>query len=94
MGKVTVRAMPVVFACTGCERDKAAQQAAADADRRGLAEACVAGSHAVKARARFPVYALEGCEKACATQWLAGLGARPYRTVILRPGDTTVDLPA
>jgi uncharacterized metal-binding protein len=86
--------MPVAFACRGCEREESAQRIAAQLDRRGLLEASIAGENAVKARCRYPVYAIEGCEKACASQWLASLGVRRYRTVILRPGDTTLDLPA
>jgi uncharacterized metal-binding protein len=83
--KKVVRVMPVVFACRGCELDAAARQAAALLQARGLAEASVAGTQAAKARARFPIYALEGCDKRCAGQWLAGNGVKPQRSFVLDP---------
>lgn len=85
--KVRVRVMPVLFACRGCERDRIARQAAAELDRRGLAEASVAGGDAGKARARYPVYVLEGCAEACGARWLAAQGVRPVRSFVLDPAD-------
>lgn len=78
-----VRARPVVFACRGCERNSLAADVAVALDRRGLAEASLAGFDADKARSRYPVYAVEGCERACATQWLSGLGAAPQRCILV-----------
>jgi len=77
--------MPVLFACRGCERDRAAREAAFELDRRGLAEASVAGADAEKARARYPVYVIEGCAEACAAKWLATQGVRPARSFVLDP---------
>lgn len=79
--------MPVVFACGGCERDAPARQAAAELDRRGEGEASVMGRDAAKARSRFPVYVIEGCDKRCATQWLGSIGVRPQRTALVN-GDS------
>jgi uncharacterized metal-binding protein len=83
--------MPVLFACRGCERDGPAREVARSLDRRGLGEAYLAGAEADRARARFPIYAIEGCEKACASAWLAGIGVRPLRCFILSPAGKTAD---
>jgi uncharacterized metal-binding protein len=60
-------------------------------ERRGAGEAYVAGSEPARARARFPVYAIEGCEKACATAWLASLGVRPRKSFILAQERTSAE---
>lgn len=80
-----LRARPVLFACSGCERSRAAAEVVATLDARGLGEASVAGADAAKARARFPVYALEGCAERCAARWLCGLGVSVQRTFVLDP---------
>ena len=80
-----LRPKPVVFACRGCELDFVARRLAAELDRRGLAEASVIGADAAKARARFPIYALDGCERACAARWLGSLGVTPERSFVLDP---------
>jgi uncharacterized metal-binding protein len=82
-----LRAMPVFFACRGCERDKVARDVVAELDRRGLGEAYVAGAEAARARARYPVCAIEGCGEACATKWLAGIGVTPAAIFVLRSED-------
>ncbi|MDF3011279.1 MAG: hypothetical protein K0S03_2075, partial [Burkholderiales bacterium] len=56
-----LRAIPVLYACRGCERDGPARAVARLLDRRGLGEAYLSGAEADRARARFPVYAIEGC---------------------------------
>ena len=83
--KIVLRPTPVVFACRGCELDVAAREAVAALDRSGLAEASVAGADSAKACARFPIYVVEGCGKACAAQWLAGHGVTPQRSFVLDP---------
>lgn len=83
--KIVLRPIPVVFACRGCELDRAARQAVAELDRRGLAEASVAGTDSAKARARFPIFVIEGCDKACAARWLGGYGVKPQRSFVLDP---------
>ena len=80
-----VRPQPVLFACRGCERGHLAADVAAALDRRGVAEACLAGFDAAKARSRFPVCAVEGCDQACATAWLAQLRVRPSLAFTLDP---------
>jgi uncharacterized metal-binding protein len=83
--KIVLRPIPVTFACHGCELDEAARQAVAELERRGLAEAGVAGTGSAKARARYPVYVVEGCGKCCAAQWLAGHGVKPQHSFVLDP---------
>jgi len=78
-----LRPRPVLFACRGCERDAFAREVAKALDRRGFGEAYVSGVEAARARARFPVYAIEGCDKACTKAWLAGLGVTPQRSFVL-----------
>lgn len=41
------------------------------------------GRDATKARSRFPVHVIEGCDKRCATHWLASIGVRPQHTTLL-----------
>ena len=82
---VRVRVMPVLLACRGCDRDRAARDAARELDRRGLGEADVAGAHPDKARSRYPVYVIEGCAEACAGRWLAALGVQAARGFVLDP---------
>ena len=80
--------MPVLFACRGCERDAFARDVAKALDRRGLGEAYVAGGEAARARSRFPIYAIEGCDKACTKAWLAGLGVTAQRSFLLDAGNS------
>lgn len=40
---------------------------------------------ATTVRSRYPVYAVEGCDKRCAGAWLAAHGVRPQRRIIVRP---------
>ncbi len=85
--------MPVLFACRGCERDRIARECVAELDRRGLAEASVAGEAAGKARSRYPVFVVEGCAKACGANGLASQGVRPVRSFVLDPaGDAREQL--
>jgi uncharacterized metal-binding protein len=92
---VVVRPVPVLFACQGCPQfGDAAHEVASVLDARGFAEAAWLGGAtaedqlASKARSRFPVYAIEGCAKRCACQWLAQHGVKAQRLFILAaPGD-------
>lgn len=83
--KLHLRPTPVVFACRGCDLDGAARAVVAHLDRAGVAEGSVAGADSAKARSRFPIYVVEGCEKCCAAQWLAGYGVTPQRSFVLDP---------
>ena len=80
-----VKLRPVLFACAGCEEHGTlAARVAAELDRRNLAESTTLCSEGLaKARCRFPVYTLEGCERACARQWLRGRGVEVQRSDVL-----------
>lgn len=93
---MVVHALPVLFACQGCPQfGDRAHEVAAVLDARGYAEAAWLGGAtaedqlASKARSRFPVYAVEGCAKRCACDWLARHGVKAQRLFILAaPGDS------
>ena len=87
MSSGVVKLRPVLFACAGCpEHGYLAGQAANELDRRNLAERAPLSSQGLaKARSRFPIYTLEGCERACARQWLGAHGVGVQRC------DTTTD---
>lgn len=89
--KVILKPMPVVFACSGCPQAAPAQQAAAALDRGGEAEASVMGRDLAKARARFPIHVVEGCDKRCATQWLASFGVIPQEIRVLEKSGSDPD---
>jgi uncharacterized metal-binding protein len=88
---MAVRVMPVLFACRGCERDRTAREAVVELDRRGLAEASVAGEDAGKAQSRYPVFVVEGCVEACGERWLRSQGVCPVRSFVLDPADESRD---
>ena len=83
--KARVKLRPVLFACAGCpQHGYLAPQVAALLDARNVAELTPLSAQGVeKARARFPVFTLEGCERACARQWLGDYGVRPRRCDML-----------
>jgi uncharacterized metal-binding protein len=92
-----VRPMPVLFACQGCAQfGDIAHEVAALLDTGGYAEATWLGApgrdeqqFAAKARSRFPVFAIDGCARRCACQWLGARGVKVQRQFILAsPGDT------
>ena len=93
---MVLRPLPVLFACQGCpEYGDTAHDVASVLDAWGFAESAWLGGQAAddqraaKARSRFPVYAVEGCGKRCAAQWLARHGVKPQRQFILAaPGDS------
>ena len=92
-----VRPLPVLFACQGCPQfGDMAHEVAVLLDSRGHAEAAWLGASgrdehqlAAKARARFPVFAIDGCARRCACQWLATCGVKAQRQFILAaPGES------
>lgn len=91
--RIVLRPLPVVYACQGCETfGDAAHGIALELERRGQAEACWLGgpgdrgAMASKARSRFPVYALDGCPRNCALNWLQSQGVTPQRHDVLPGG--------
>lgn len=94
---MVLRPMAVLFACQGCPQfGDTAHEVATLLDQRGYAEATWLGAPgrdeeqlAGKARSRFPIFAIDGCAKRCACQWLAARGVKAQRHFILAsPGDS------
>lgn len=81
---VVLKPFPVLYACQGCtEFGQVARDVGALLDRRGLAEMVWLGRPDLKPNARFPIFALDGCAKACARRWLVQLGVTPQRHFVL-----------
>lgn len=96
-----MRALPVVYACSGSSGAGAlADQVARCLDRDGVAEmSSIAGIGAgdlqqlSRARSRFPIVAIDGCVHACARRCLERQGIRPSRSLVLsRYGVTEAEL--
>ena len=82
--KVTLLALPVVYACQGCAGfGNAARDAGARLDRDGIAELIWLGASAARATGRFPVWALDGCGKRCARRWLELRGVPVERSYLV-----------
>jgi uncharacterized metal-binding protein len=81
-----VRAVPVLYPCPGCPKGGgAAREAARLLDKRRVAE--MSGMNEIglaKAKARFPVFAIDGCSTACARIWLERHGVAPNRSYVLQ----------
>lgn len=85
---MVVRAFPVLYACAGCpEFGYLAGEVAAILDRGGLAEMVSLAGAGIEPKARFPIVALDGCDKACAQRWLESQGVRAERNYILTSYD-------
>jgi uncharacterized metal-binding protein len=79
-----VRVLAVAYACQGCERyGQKALEAARALERAGEAEAAWLGTPNLAPKARFPIWAIDGCAEGCALQWLARHGVTPDRHVVL-----------
>jgi uncharacterized metal-binding protein len=82
--KVTLLALPVVYACQGCAQfGNAARDAGARLDRDGIAELVWLGAPGPRATTRFPVWALDGCGKRCARRWLELHGVPVARSYVV-----------
>lgn len=85
---IRVRALPVVYACQGCEaHGQRARDVAALIEKAGLAETAWLGTPRLEPKARFPLMALDGCADGCARRWLAGRGMPPDRHYVLDSTD-------
>jgi uncharacterized metal-binding protein len=83
--KVVVRSLGVVYPCHGCTaHGDRAREVALLLERRGLAEAA---THIDKARARYPVIAIDGCADGCVRRWLADNGIVAQRHYVLAGAD-------
>ena len=85
---IRVRALPVVYACQGCEaHGQAARDVAALIEKAGFGETAWLGTPRLEAKARFPLVALDGCADGCARRWLAQRGMTPDRHYVLESAD-------
>ena len=74
MPKVTLKPLPVVYACQGCaEYGQSARDLGAELEKRGVAEMVWLGGPATP-KHRYPTIALDGCAKGCARAWLEQRG--------------------
>ena len=83
--RVVLRPLPVLYACQGCaEFGQLAREVGALLDRGGAVEMVWLGAGPeLKPKPRFPIYALDGCAKACALRWLEGHGIAAQRSYVL-----------
>jgi len=83
--RVVVKPLPVLYACQGCpEFGQIAREVGALLDRGGVAEMVWLGaSPDLKPMRRFPIFALDGCDKACALRWLEAHGTAAERSYVL-----------
>ena len=82
-----VRALAVAYACQGCERyGQTAREAAAALERAAEAEAACIDAPGLVPKARFPIWAIDGCAEGCALAWLARHGVKADRHYVLEPG--------
>ena len=83
--RVVLTPLPVLYACQGCpEFGQRARDFAAAFDRDGVAEMVWLGSdREIRPTERYPVYAVDGCGKRCALEWLARQGIAAERSYVL-----------
>ena len=86
--RVIVRPFPVIYACPGCtEFGQRARDVGTRLNRAGVAELIWLGDgRDGRPTQRYPIFALDGCTKACALRWLHGHGIVPQRSHVLRAG--------
>lgn len=74
--RIVLRPLPVLYACQGCPQfGQVARDAGAALDRAGVAEMVWLGASArLEPKSRFPIFALDGCDKLCALRWLKERG--------------------
>lgn len=94
-GSVVVKPFPVLIACQGCPAfGQAARHVARLLDERRLVEGAWLGASEdlpalrKKARSRFPVFCLDGCDKGCARAWVMDQ-VRPERCFVLTQTEWT-----
>ncbi|HLS86824.1 MAG TPA: putative zinc-binding protein [Burkholderiales bacterium] len=92
--RIRLKPFPVLVACEGCPaHGQSARDVARRLDAAGLAEASWLGdvrslpTVRAKVRSRYPVYALDACERGCARAWLQAAGASVQRELVLRAGE-------
>jgi uncharacterized metal-binding protein len=83
--RVVVRPLPVIYACQGCpEFGQLARDAGLMLDAAGVGQTVWLGAgRPAPLNERYPIFALEGCEKRCAQGWLERHGVVPDRTYVV-----------
>jgi uncharacterized metal-binding protein len=78
-----------LYPCAGCPQwGDGAREAARLLERRGVAE--MSGLNDIglaKARARYPIVAIDACGAGCARVWLERHGAAPHVAFVLAAGE-------
>lgn len=88
MPGVTVRPLPVLYACKGCAAyGYSAPRVARALDRRGLVEAVWLGDASDGVSERFPIHTLDACAERCAADWVHARGRRVSRAFVLEPAE-------
>lgn len=80
MTRAVVKPLPVYYACQGCE--EFGQRALEYARGRGQV-VWLGAPEAPLLRERFPIYAVDGCDKGCARRWLERHGVKPDRSFVI-----------
>jgi uncharacterized metal-binding protein len=80
-----LRPLPLLYACQGCaEFGQFARDVGAFFDQAGALEMVWLGcAREPKPTSRFPVFALDGCGKACARRWLERHGVPVDESFVL-----------
>jgi uncharacterized metal-binding protein len=80
-----VQAVAVVYPCAGCPQwGDAARETIRVLERQGIAEMSgLNGIGLAKARARYPIIAIDACAAGCARVWLERHGAAPHYAYVL-----------
>jgi len=85
-----VRPLPVLYACQGCAQfGQLARDVGAFFEQAGALEMVWLGARRKPERPqRYPILALDGCEKGCAARWLGERGVVPEGVYVLprKPG--------
>lgn len=84
--KIALRPLPVLYACQGCPQfGQRARDYAQALERQGLGQLVWLGDSRPSARPteRFPIFALDGCEKGCARAWLEARGITAERHLVV-----------
>ena len=83
--RAIVNPLPVLYACQGCaEFGQLARDVGAFFDQAGALEMVWLGSgRSLKPTTRFPIFALDGCGRACARRWLEGHGIAADESYVL-----------
>ena len=85
MSAMRVRVLPVLYPCAGCAQwGDAARETTRLLERQGAGEMSALDDPGLaKARARFPIVAIDACGAACARLWLERRGAAPDAGYVL-----------